>query len=170
LISIEIGGGIMTKESVVAEIEWYNRELKKVAGQFTEWAKELGHSISRQEEKTVEKTEETSGTYKTTQFELLLDETLKLSLVPYGIWIIGAKGRIDIAGPSGREKLVYFMPEDPAVSAAEPGETYTTDTKHTHQIFSNIREEGWYWYDDSTYRRAEKFSKETVAQILDRVQ
>jgi hypothetical protein len=163
-------GEVMTKESVVAEIEWYNRELKKVASQFTEWVKELGYSISRQEEKTVEKTEELSGTYSTTQFELLLDETLKLSLVPYGIWIIGAKGRIDIAGPSGREKLVYFMPEGPAVSVAEPGETYSTETKHTHQIFSNIQEEGWYWYDDSTYRRAEKFSKETVAQILERVQ
>lgn len=160
----------MTKESVVAEIEWYNRELSQVAKQFTEWTKELGHSVSLQEEKTVEKTEEPSGTYKSTQFELLLDETLKLSIIPYGIWIIGAKGRIDIVGPSGREKLVYFMPEGPAVSVGEPGETYTTEAKHTHPILSNIRDEGWYWYDDSTYRRAEKFSKETVAQILERIQ
>ncbi len=160
----------MTKESVIAEIEWYNQELKKVARQFTGWVEELGYTISRQEEKTVEKTEELSGTYSTIQFELLLNEILRLSLVPYGIWIIGAKGRIDIVGPSGREKLVYFMLEDPVVSVSEPGETYTKETKHTHQIFSNIREEGWYWYDDSTYRRAEKFSKETVAQILERVQ
>lgn len=160
----------MTKESVEAEIEWYNGQLKKVADQFSEWVKELGHSISRVNEKKIEKAEELSGTYKATQFDLRLDETLNVSLIPYGIWIIGAKGRVDIVGPAGREKLVYLLPEGPAVSVAEPGEPYNTETEHTHQIFSNIQEEGWYWYDDSIYRRAEKFSKETVAQILERIQ
>ncbi len=39
--------------------------------------------------------------------------------------------------------------------------------RHT---FQNVRKQGWYWYDDSSYRRVAKLNREVVEAILERVQ
>ena len=113
--------------------------------------------------------EELSGSYQTTQYEIVVDGDLELSLLPYGIWLIGAHGRIDIKGPSGTEKLIYLKQGAPAlrVDVSSGGRQIES---HTHSTFQNVEEEGWYWYDDSSYRRVAKLNREVVEAILERVQ
>ena len=128
----------MTKESVALEIDWYNRELKKVASKFTEWVKELGYSISRQEEKTVETTEELSGTYSTTQFELLLDETLKLSLVPYGNLDNRSKGAYRHRRTLGHRKAsVFYAGRSRGICCRAGRDVYHRDKTSTPDILKH---------------------------------
>ncbi len=159
----------VTNKDIESEIRWYNQELEEILKTFKYWLIELGYEVEKSGEKLLERTEELSGTYTTKQIDLLIDNEMKISFVPYGIWLIGAKGRIDIVGPAGKEKLVYFKAGGPGISVTE-GTRLKKDTRVSrHQIFQNIKTDGWYWYDDSTYRRAEEFSKETVVQIMERI-
>jgi hypothetical protein len=89
-----------------------------------------------------------------------IDKKINLCLVPYEIWIVAAKGRVDISGPSGSEKLVYLSRGGPATSVEITSGNHSEKT--THRDFNSIDEEGWYWYDDSTIRKMIKLSKEIL--------
>lgn len=139
----------VTSEDIKSEIKWYNEELVSVKDKLESWLIELGYKVTVSEIEVI-KNEGLSGPYKAKQFDFIIDDTLKISLLPSGIWLIGAKGRIDISGPSGSEKLLFFF-------SGGPGMT-------------NIDEENWYWYDDSSYRKVVTFSKEIVQPLLERLQ
>lgn len=128
---------------ILAEIAWFNGQFVHLKDTFVSWIKEEGHEVDISEEKILKK-EELSGQYSTFRYTIIIDKNIKLCLVPYGIWIVAAKGRVDISGPSGSEKLIY--------------------------LFNNIDEEGWYWYDDSTIRKTVKLSKELLVYLIGRLQ
>ena len=152
---------------ILEEIEWFNGQLVHLKDTLVAWIKEEGHEVDVSEEK-FEKKEEISGTYSTFKYVLIIDKKLKICLVPYGIWIIAAKGRIDIFGPSGYEKLVYLYKGGPATTIEIKSANYFE--KSTHKQFNNIDEESWYWYDDSTIRKMIKLSKETFEYLIGRIQ
>lgn len=157
-----------TKTDIDREISWYNQELDKVQAEFICLLQELDHSVELKVT-PITKREEPSGSYKTARYDIVVDDDLKLSLLPYGIWLIGAHGRIDIKGPSGTEKLIYLTPGGPALRVERSSGDRKIES-HTHSTFQNVDEEGWYWYDDSSYRRVAKLSREVVEAILERVQ
>ncbi len=161
----------VTKENIENKIGWFNNEVVRIKNSFQLWISELGHQITAQEVE-ITKTEEPSGTYKTKQFDFIMDGSVKISLIPYGIWIIGAKGRIDIHGPSGTEKLLFFATGGPGVSGEiNVGRESENGIKKINQgYFDNVDEENWYWYDDSSYRKVAKFSKEIINSLLERLQ
>jgi len=159
----------MQGESISNEIKWYNDEILSVKEKIENWLKESGYNVSCiQKEKT--NTEEISGEYKTFQFIFNIDNGINITLEPYGIWIIGAKGRIDIKGPSGTEKLVYFCKGGPGVKTEVKTASGTVMEKSSHRYFDNVDEDTWYWYDDSSYRKVVKFSKEAMMALLERIQ
>ena len=158
-----------TREEIEAEIQWFNHQVFEVKEKMSKWLEELGHHMSFQE-KEITKIEEASGPYKARQFDILIDSTMTISLIPYAIWIIGAKGRIDIKGPSGIEKLVFFFPGGPGITTEIRDGGGNVINKSIHGFFSTIDEAGWYWYDDSSYRKVSKFSKEIIEPLLERLQ
>ncbi len=159
----------VSKEKIEAKIEWYNNQILDIKDKFVKWLKELGHSIEVSDIK-IQKMEELSGTYDTHQFDLKIDNTLKISLVPYAIWIVGAEGRIEVSGPAGSEKLVFFLKGGPALTTSLKYEGGKQIESHTQKYFSNIDEKNWYWYNDSTYRKVSKFNKEIIEPLLESVQ
>ena len=153
--------------NIVAEIKWYNGQLVYLRDMFVTWIKEEGHEVDVLEEKITNK-EGLSGTYETFKYILTLDKAIKISIVPYGIWIVAAKGRVDICGPVGSEKLVYLYKDGPVITIETKTRNYSE--KSTHKQFNNIEEEGWYWYDDSTIRKMVKLSRELLGYLLGRIQ
>ena len=159
----------VAKSVIDAEIKWYNEQITLVKDNIVKRLKELGHTVEIKDI-NIKRKEELSGTYDTHQFDLIIDNDLKISLIPYGIWIVGAKGRIEINGPAGSEKLVYFLKGGPAISTEIKNESGTHVEKQTHKYFNNVDDEDWYWYDDSSYRKVTKFTKEIVDPLLETIQ
>ncbi len=159
----------MQTESILKEIEWYNSEILSIKEKIENWLKEFGHNVSCTQTE-ITNTEEISGDYKTYQFNFCIDGNINITLIPYGIWIIGARGRIDIKGSSGSEKLVYFSAGGPGTKIEVKTATGTVIEKSSHRYFDNVEEDSWYWYDDSSYRKVVKFSKEIIETLLERIQ
>ena len=143
--------------NILDEITWLNRQLVYLRDTFITWIREEGHEVDVSEENVINN-EELSGKYNTFKYTLILDKTIKICIIPYAIWIVAAKGRIDISGPSGFEKLIYLQKSENNIE------------KSTLNKFNTINEEGWYWYDDSTIRKMVKLSKEMFGYLLGRLQ
>ncbi len=159
----------VTKEYIKSEINWFNSELRKLKENLEEWLIELGHQISV-DEKEITNIEDLSGNYTTTDYTFLIDNELRVILHPFGIWLIGAKGRIDLIGPSGKEKLIYLLAEGPGIKSETKNSSGNVIKKRHHRYFDNVDTDGWYWYDDSSYRKVEKFREEMVSPLLERLQ
>lgn len=159
----------VTREHIQAEIDWYNQQVVSVKNKLEQWLKEQGHKVTASENE-ITKNEELSGPYKTKQFNFVIDNDIKISLIPYGIWLIGAKGRIDISGPSGTEKLLFFFSGGPGMTTEMNDGSGRIIERSSHKYFDNVDEENWYWYDDSTYRKVSKFTKDIVQPLLERLQ
>lgn len=157
-----------TKTDIDRETSWFNQEIDKVQAEFTRLLRALGHTVEVDSSSTTNQ-EGLSGSYQTTRYDIEVDGDLELTLLPYGIWLVGAHGRIDVKGPSGTEKLIYLKPGGPAVRVEVSSGGRDLES-HTHSTFQNVDEEGWCWYDDSSYRRVAKLNKEVVEAILERVQ
>ena len=157
-----------TKADIDREISWFNEQLDKVQAEFSRLLREAGHTVEVGSTSTTNQ-EELSGTYETTRYHIVVDGDLELTLHPYGIWLIGAHGRIDVKGPSGTEKLIYLKRGGSAlrVEISSGGKSIESESR---SMFQNIEEDGWYWYDDSSYRTVAKLSREVVEAILERVQ
>lgn len=136
-------------EDIQSKTIWFNKQLCLVKDNFIKWLQEIGHEVVTTD-KSTKIIEGLGGEYDTKEYTILIDKNISVKIIPYGIWIIGARGRIDIYGPSGSEKLLYFRMGD--------------------KIVMNVDEDGWYWDDNSPHRRVLKFSKDIVISLLERLQ
>lgn len=159
----------ISKEQIENRISWFNREVEKFKTLLLDWLQESGHAVEISEEELT-KVEELSGPYKTKQYKFKIDEDLSISITPFGIWIIGARGRIDVSGPSGSEKFVFLSIGGPSMITEFKDASGRIVEKSNHSFFKNVDEDGWYWYDDSSYRKVSKLSKEVVEPLLERLQ
>lgn len=157
------------RDRIEQEITWFNQEVEKFKNSLLSWLQELGHTVVTSEAETTI-SEELSGPYITKQYNLQIDQDLKICIKPFGIWLIGAKGRIDISGPSGSEKFIFFSASRSGMTTEIKDSNGNVIERRSHNFFQNIDEENWYWYDDSSYRKVSKFSKEIVESLLERLQ
>jgi hypothetical protein len=157
----------VTDAEILAEITWFNGQILHLKDTFVTWLKEDGHNVDVSEESIVNN-EGPSGQYNTFKYTMTIDKRINLCLAPYGIWIVAARGRVDISGPAGSEKLIYLHKGGPVTTIEITSGNHPEKT--THQQFDNIDEEGWYWYDDSTIQRAIKLSKELFGYLMGRLQ
>ena len=157
------------REKIEQKITWFNQEAEQFKAVLCAWIQELGHKVEVSE-KEVTKVEELSGPYKIKQYNLLIDHDLIIDIKPFGIWLIGAGGRIDVSGPSGAEKFVYLSTGGSGMTTEIKDSSGRVIEKTGRSFFNNVDEENWYWYDDSSYRKVSKLSKEIVEPLLERLQ
>lgn len=158
-----------SKEKVKQEISWYNNEVEKFKSLLSQWLEELNYKVQITSSQ-VTKHEELSGQYETKEYQFTIDESLKISIKPFGIWLIGAKGRIDVAGPSGSEKFIYLTGGGTNTQTQIRDSNDNVIESSSKRLFTNVDKDDWYWYDDSSYRKVSKFSKEIVEPLLERLQ
>ncbi len=159
----------VSKEHIENRITWFNKEVDRFKKLLHDWLRESGHDVDISEEELV-KVEELSGQYKTKKYNFRIDQELNISVKPFGIWIIGAEGRIDVFGPSGSEKFIFLSVEEAGITAEEESASGGVVEKSRRALFKNVDESNWYWFDDSSYRKVSKLSREIVEPLLERLQ
>lgn len=158
-----------SRSTIAADISWFNQEIDQFKSHFLTWLSELGHTADESRTQ-ITNTEEPSGPYETARYALKIDNSLDISIKPVGIWLIGAKGRIDVLGPSGSEKFIFLSTGGPSISTDIKDPKGNIIENRSRKLFKNVNDDGWYWYDDSSYRKMTRFSKEIIEPLLERLQ
>lgn len=154
---------------VKREIDWFNKQVDLV-GEFFKSALKVSESKTATIVKNeVELNEQLSGTYKSNKIRFDVPGYPSFSIVPVAIWVTGARGRIEIEGPSGSEVLVYYMAGGPVLKERQfTGNSLVRET--VSKFLEGVDKEGWYWYSDSSIKKSPRLLDEnTVLEIMERI-
>jgi hypothetical protein len=162
--SKEVPQSMKTDDDIKNKIEWFNNEFSSLMDEIKKWFKELGYTVNTHYNK-INMNEQYSGEYKSKECVFKINDKFELKFVPYGIWLIGANGGINIYGPSGKEKIVHFNKGGPSITIK------TDNTKTNTKFYSDVTTDGWYWYDESSnIRQVYKLSKDIILSLLESLQ
>jgi hypothetical protein len=135
----------LTQEEINQKVQWYNDQIDSLKDLFVKWLEEDGHKVEVTG-KTVTREEEIYDAYDANEYELLINDKLPIELVPVGISIIGAIGRVDLYGPVGREKMFYLNSGGPAIKTTLSYGNYSETATRSHYN-EDVKKDGWYWRD-----------------------
>jgi hypothetical protein len=89
--------------------------------------------------------EESTGPYELESLDVSLPGLPAVRFVPRGIFMVGARGRVDVRSRLGRQTLVWLEAGGPALTATvSPGQE--TETVISRPLFPNAFA-GWSWSD-----------------------
>lgn len=141
-------------------VEIYNTRVENLYAKIKGWFPEYSYN-----EKNISVTER-NGSYNTPLLEIKNENKLIANLVPKGIWIIAAEGKLELSGSSGKESIVYLT---------EGGPTRKIEIKHgagtekyERKPFGN-KSEGWHWLDDRILGKMPELTKDVFQNLLERV-
>src|SRR5882724_2795399 len=93
----------------------------------------------------VQLNEEATGPYELESLDVSLPGFPAVRFVPRGIFMVGARGRVDVRSRLGRQTLVWLEAGGPALTATvNPDEE--TETVISRPLFPNAAA-GWSWSD-----------------------
>jgi hypothetical protein len=127
------------------EIELYLARLETLYGCVERWVRSR-EPATRFTRTDVELSEEFTGPYKAKSLEIARAGRTAIRLIPRGIFMVGAHGRVDARSRLGREILVWVEKSGPdmRISLEEGG-------KLVEDVFQPLYpgvEEGWAWGDE----------------------
>jgi hypothetical protein len=94
----------------------------------------------------VDRNEEEVGPYEVSSLEISRPGKTAVCLVPRGIFVVGALGRVDARSRLGREVLMWMQPGGPALhGTGREGEQVVE--QFTRPLYPSVRE-GWAWEDE----------------------
>jgi len=154
----------MTSETKSRQDEYIAR-LNELYSHVGTWIKDARLSVSRD---TIELHEEVLGHYEAPALTVLDTQRKKVAeLQPAGACIVGAQGRIDLVGLSGREALLYLAKGGPQY------ETKVTngagEENRSKPLFRGVDEAGWYWIERFRPARARHLVKELFLDLVSEV-
>ncbi|MBI4580924.1 MAG: hypothetical protein HY718_14545 [Planctomycetes bacterium] len=146
-------------DQYIARLEWLYRNVEA-------WIAEREPN-ARAHRTTVELAEEATGPYKAESLEIIRPGKPAVRLIPKGIFMVGAHGRVDVWSRLGREIVVWLDKGEPHLHVKSSEETGTLE-----QIVSPlypVSQEGWAWADER--QRAPRYLTEPVFvdELLDRL-
>ena len=154
------------KKEYLEKIEIFNNRVYRLFEQISGWLEEEKIDFKK-EEKNISLTDGPNRTYESKRLDVFTIENEKLfSVVPYGIWIIGAEGRVELAGDSGAESLVYLLEKEPDNVVRE--KSSAKDYIIRHHLTGN-RVEGWHWLDDRITGKKPLLTKDIFLALLERI-
>jgi hypothetical protein len=89
-----------------------------------------------------------------------LDGRLLASLTPIGSAIIGAQGRVDLAGRMATHALLYHTKQDPALSVRINGKS-----ERSKPLLSGVDSDSWYWVE-AKVRKARRVDESLFIDLL----
>ena len=143
-----------------SEIEFYLQQVDKLYSSIEEWLVDKKYQLKRE---VIELNEEKTGKYKAEKLLLCKPEKLVAELKPIGLDIIGAHGRVDLGTHYENRKFLYFKDGGPVITTKIEGQ------KKEHKIFTGIEEDGWYWVESITLKKAYKVNREVFSSLLEEV-
>jgi hypothetical protein len=154
------------KEDHLKTIEIFNKRLEALFGQICQWLDEEQIKYTKNEME-ITLTEQKDRTYTTKRLDVFTKGGEKFfSVVPYGVWIIGAEGRVEIEGDSGTESFVYLLENGPSITDKEiEGEKENI----IHRKLNGSHREGWHWLDERLTGKKPLLTKDIFTALLERV-
>ncbi len=154
------------KEKNLAKIKLFNKRINALYKQICEWLEEENVDFDKKEN-GLTLTEAPSGPYETKRLDVFTKDNEKLfSMVPYGIWIIGAEGRVELEGDSGEESLVYLSAGGPSFIMKEiEGEKENI----IRGKLNGAIKEGWHWVDEQIIGKKPLLTKDIFFALLERI-
>jgi len=143
----------------------YNERLQLLYNEVLAWLNESGVSFTPLFEDQL-LSEENIGDYRAKKLTLKQDGGVLARFIPVGILIIGAEGRVDLFGKSGKEILVYFSEGGPEMTTRMSVGDMVEE--RSGKIYGQKRE-GWHWIDDRITGQQPELTKEILLALLDRI-
>jgi hypothetical protein len=154
------------KEEHLKMVDTFNKRLEMLYDQICIWLDELQIEYTRQE-KELSLSEQKNITYTTKQLDVFTKGGENLfSIVPYGVWIIGAEGRVELEGDSGSESLVYLLEKEPSLRL---NEIESEKDKIIREKLNGPRQEGWHWVDDRIIGKRPLLTKDIFMALLEKI-
>lgn len=154
------------KEDHLERIDIFNKRLEMLYDQICKWLDELQIEYTRQEQE-ISLTEQKNITYTTKRLDVFIKGGENLfSIVPYGVWIIGAEGRVELEGDSGSESLVYHLEKEPSLLI---NEIESEKDKIIREKLNGPRQEGWHWVDDRIIGKKPLLTKDIFMALLEKI-
>ncbi len=152
------------KNEHINVVETFNKRVEALFDQICGWLDE--EQVDYKKNVTeITLTEHTDSSYTTKQLDILTQDNEKLfAIVPYGIRIIGAEGRVEIKGDSGEESFVYHPAAPDTDSKESAGEKESILKK-----LNGFSKEGWHWVDDRITGKKPLLTKEIFLPLLERI-
>jgi hypothetical protein len=162
---LQWGKEFLMKEKKLAKIELFNKRIDALYKQICGWLEEENVDFGKKES-GITLTEAPSGPYETKRLDVFTKDNEKLfSLVPYGIWIIGAEGRVELEGDSGGESLVYLSAGGPSNKMKE----IEGEKENIIRTLNGSIKEGWHWLDEQIIGKKPLFTKDIFFALLERI-
>lgn len=122
------------------EIEDYRHRVDALYDRVNSWivARLPGAAFYRT---PVQLNEAATGPYELESLDVSLPGLPAVRFVPRGIFLVGARGRVDVRSRLGRQTLVWLEAGGPALSPEQE-----TETVISRPVFPNAAE-GWSWSD-----------------------
>lgn len=141
----------------------YLARVKSLFDEVRSWLDGTGLSAK---EESVELWEERYGKYTAPVLKLLDGRGRRVAhLNPVGANIIGAHGRVDLIGTLAKEILVYLTDGGPVFSTKiKVGEGVIEEK--SRPLFRGIDAPGWYWSESPIRRKATKFDRAILLELL----
>ena len=130
---------------VQKEIDQYLSRLDDLYASVKDWLL-VCEPQARLRETTVELAEKLTGPYKAKSLEIGRPGKTAVRLVPRGMFMVGAHGRVDARSRLGREILVWVETGGPHIHM-HVKEGDRTLEQVTRPLYTKV-EEGWAWADE----------------------
>lgn len=136
---------------VQEEIARYERRLEELYDSVIAWVREEVPDAEVSDTTPVELNEQATGPYKVKSLEIAMPGRVPIRLVPRGIFVLGARGRVDVRSRLGREILYWVDYGGVSDSTSSAVSSDSTLDRITRPVYPDV-EEGWAWGDESRRR------------------
>jgi hypothetical protein len=139
--------------------------LNRLAHLFSDIEAWVEHRNLRVARSKIPLNEEAYGAYDVEKLSIFEGDGQRVGeVLPVGASVIGAMGRVDLAGPLAREILVYLDRGGPCITKS------TTVGNHsetqTVPLYRGVEEAGWYWIESRKLSRARKLDEALFLDLL----
>lgn len=151
-------------EEIEQERDEFLRRVDQLFSGIESWIQPTGIKSVRSE---ISILEEPTGYYQAEKLTLRTSQGKDIAeIIPFGRWILGASGRIDVKGTYDNISVIYLEQGGPkAIITEHDGEHETIRTKY---FYKGIDDAGWYWID-GRLGKGYKFDKDLFFDLLSEV-
>jgi hypothetical protein len=126
------------------EIRQYVDRLENLYANIKSWIRSRAPE-AKLNTTDIELVEDQTAPYRAASMELVLPGKNSIRFIPRGIYMVGARGRVDVRSRLGSEILVWVEPALPVVSSGEENGGIARG-RISRPLYSGIAE-GWAWSD-----------------------
>jgi len=150
----------INKEVKQEQIEIYMQIVEDFYQSVQKWIEKKDYICTKE---SMNLDEEKTGSYTINKMLIKKQDKTIAEILPIGLDIIGANGRIDLVTPYETRKFLYFKKGGPVITTKVEGK------KIDHKVFTGIESDDWYWIESVTLKKAYKVDREVFLSLLDEV-